>query len=321
LLSLDDIRSAVDRTSWVWRGYLAAGSITLLISQWKSGKTTLASILIARMKAGGLFAGLPVMPGRAIVVSEESPDLWRLRSQKLDFGDHVGWFCRPFRGRPHPFEWQALMDRIAELHAQRPLRLIVIDPFVAFLPGYAESDAAGVLETLMPLQRLASQGIAVLILHHPKKGETRPGQAARGTGALAGYVDIVLEMDSPRRRWDTDRRRRLRAYSRYDETPRRLLMELTPDATDYLAAAPPPEDPDTQWPLLRSILANAPAGLTRQEIRDAWPAGAPAPDDVSLWRYLQRAVTRGDLHQSGHGRKRSPFRYHLSPQANPDAER
>jgi hypothetical protein len=65
--------AAPSGTSWLWHGYLAAGAVTLLTSQWKAGKTTLASILLSRMKNGGELAGLPVAPGRAMVLSEEAP--------------------------------------------------------------------------------------------------------------------------------------------------------------------------------------------------------------------------------------------------------
>jgi hypothetical protein len=57
---------------WLWRGYLAPGAVTLLTGQWKAGKTTLASVLLARLKTGAELAGLPLAPGRAIVISEES---------------------------------------------------------------------------------------------------------------------------------------------------------------------------------------------------------------------------------------------------------
>jgi hypothetical protein len=55
--------------AWLWEGYLAQGDITLLTSQWKSGKTTLVSVLLAKMAAGGELAGLRVHPGRAAASS------------------------------------------------------------------------------------------------------------------------------------------------------------------------------------------------------------------------------------------------------------
>src|SRR5438552_3558441 len=118
-LWLDDLRRVAQPvTEWLWPGYLAPGNLTLLTSQWKAGKTTLLSLLLDRMKSGGELAGLPVTPGRAAIISEESPALWVERSRKFDFAGHVRWFCRPFLGRPSPEQWQALIDHLLVLHQQ-----------------------------------------------------------------------------------------------------------------------------------------------------------------------------------------------------------
>jgi hypothetical protein len=175
--------SAESRAGWLWQGYLAPGNVTLLTSQWKSGKTTLAAVLLARPKTGGLLAGLPLRPGRAVIVSEESAVHWVGRSRKLDFGEHICWLCRPFRGKPQRDEWMALMEYLAGLAQDRRLDLVVIDPLASFLPGNSENNATTMLEALLPLQRLTALGLCVLVLHHPRKGEAAPGQAARGSGA------------------------------------------------------------------------------------------------------------------------------------------
>lgn len=75
---------AAPKLRWLWHGYLAVGAVTLLTSQWKIGKTTLLSILLARMKTGGTLAGLPVSAGRAVVISEESSEQWLLRGRRLN---------------------------------------------------------------------------------------------------------------------------------------------------------------------------------------------------------------------------------------------
>jgi hypothetical protein len=36
--------------SWLWHGCVGPGKVTLLSCQWKSGKTTLVSLLLARMQ-------------------------------------------------------------------------------------------------------------------------------------------------------------------------------------------------------------------------------------------------------------------------------
>jgi hypothetical protein len=298
-------------TAWLWQGYLAPGAVTLLTSQWKSGKTTLASVLLARLKAGGPLAGLPVAPATAVVVSEEGPEHWLRRARTLDFGDHVGWFCRPFRGKPTAAEWLALLDGLAAVRRQRGLDLVVIDPLAAFLPGRTENDAACVLDALAPLQRLTAQGVAVLVLHHPRKGKSPAGHAARGSGALSGFADILIEMRWHGRAAADNRRRRLRALSRYDETPRDLVIELNAEGTDYQAyGSAADEDFAAHWEALQAVLAQAAHKLTRPEIRRQWPAEA-VPADKTLYRWLQAAVGRGLVRQGGRGLRGQPFRYWL----------
>ena len=50
-LWLHDLRGAAEsKPSWLWEGYLMPGGVTLLTSLWKSGKTTLLALLLARLK-------------------------------------------------------------------------------------------------------------------------------------------------------------------------------------------------------------------------------------------------------------------------------
>jgi hypothetical protein len=294
---------------------LAAGSVTLLTSQWKSGKTTLVAVLLARLKAGGSLAGLSVTPAKAAVVSEEDSRLWYARHLKLSFADHLCLFCQPFPGRPSVEDWSALIEHLLGLRRQHGLDLLVIDTLAYFLPTRGENLAVSMLDALTPLRRLTAAGMSVLILHHPRKGETRPGQAARGSGSLAGFVDILVEMHWVGRPTSDDRRRLLLGYSRYEETPRSRVIELTADGKDYVShGSGPDEGDDPGWAVLRSILAGVGEGLTRREIRGRWPAGLKAPEQSTLWHWLERAADQGKLLRSGAGRKTDPFRYRLPPE-------
>lgn len=102
--------------NWLWHGYLAAGNVTLLTSQWKTGKTTLLAILLPHMKKGGTLAGLPIRAGTAVVLSEEGPEQWKLRGQRFGYKKQVCWFCRPFRGKPTLEQWHGLIEQILRLH-------------------------------------------------------------------------------------------------------------------------------------------------------------------------------------------------------------
>jgi hypothetical protein len=309
---LDGPGETAPQVPWLWRGYLAPGNLTLLTSQWKAGKTTLVATLLARLATGGTLAGLPVRAGRAVVVSEESIDHWQARAAALKFGQAVGFICRPFRGRPTPADWEGLIDHLVALHAERPLDLVVIDPLASFLPVRTENDAATMLAALLPLQRLTTRGIAGLVLHHPRKGESAPGRAARGSGALTGYADVLIEMDWVGEPHADDRRRKLMAFSRHPETTRRLAIERTADGTDYVSLGDFTEFEQADgWTVLQMVLEDAHRKLTPQAVRDQWPADYPRPADVTLWRWLDAAVADGRVKKGGTGRRSQPFVYWL----------
>jgi hypothetical protein len=297
------------RLSWLWRGYLAPGKVTALISPPKSGKTTLLSHLLARFAGGGVLAGRAVSPGRALVVSEEAASDWDARCRQLALGSNVQFLCRPFRGaRPTDAQWFALVAGLEALHRQEKLDLVVLDALATLLPGYAETCAPKMLDCLLPLQALANQGPALWLLHHPAKGRRADGQTARGSGALPGFADIVMEMSCLRRARSRDRRRRICAYSRYAETPRHLILELNAEGTDYLVRTDAGGSVLVQpWPAMHHILANAIDKLTQQAILERWPVEGEAPDRSTLSRWLKRASKQGMICCGGSGYRGDPL--------------
>jgi hypothetical protein len=297
---------------WLWHGYLGPGKVTLLTSQWKSGKTTLVSLLLARLQQGGQLAGLPVAAAKAFVISEESQADWAPRFQHLGIRDNVDLLCRPFAAQPTMDQWLALIDTAAALHDRQGTALVVIDSLAQFLPAHSENSASALLECLTPLQRLTSAGMSVLLPHHPRKGKTVADQAARGSGALPGFVDILIEMAYYSHPDDLDRRRRLLAFSRHDQTPRHLLIELDQGGTDYVVLQSGVEAGfGESWQALIDVLTAACTKMTRQEILNNWSADYDKPDGTTLWRWLTRAVAQGVLRQEGTGRSSDPFRYWL----------
>jgi hypothetical protein len=312
-LSYADLQPAAQAPrDWLWQGYLRPGAVTLLTSLWKSGKSTLLAVLLSRLKSGGVLAGLPVRAGRAVVVSEEPPQLWWERGHNLALDGPVQWFCKPFQGKPAAQQWLDLLALIGRMHDRQPLDLLAIDPLANLASMRTENDAAEMLKAVAPLQRLTSRGVSVLLCHHPKKGPVLPGQAARGSGALSAYADIILEMQAVCRRNPQDRRRRLRAYSRYAATPPTWVIEWTADGADYLGLGPSAE-PDFAhgWPVLQALLANAEGPMTRRALFRAWPDSAAAPAKLTLWKWLTRTVREGHVLQQGSGTRKEPYQYSL----------
>jgi len=245
------------------------------------------------------------------VVSEEPALRWLRRERRLGFGT-ARFFCRPFPRRPTPAQWLALIDHLAALHAREPLDLVVIDSLARFFPGRSENDATAMTDVLLPLGRLTQAGLSVLLLHHPRRKESAVGQAARGSGALQGHVDVIVEMRPWAPAGVPSRRRRLAAQSYYEETPADRVIELSADGTDYACLG---DFEDTafadHWTTLRSLLESAPRALTLNEIAEGWPAHEARPAPSTLGRWLTRAVGEGRLLRQGAGHCGDPYRYYL----------
>jgi hypothetical protein len=168
------------------------------------------------------------------------------------------------------------------------------------------------LGALLPLQRLTTRGIAGLVLHHPRKEPSAPGRAARGSGALTGFADILIEMDWVGPPTADDRRRKLTAFSRHPQTIRRLAIERTADGSDYVSLGDFEEFEQADgWPVLRLVLEDAYAKMTAQAIRQAWPPDYPCPSQPTVWRWLDGAVKDGRVRKGGTGRRNQPFVYWL----------
>jgi hypothetical protein len=300
------------RVDWLWHGYLAPGCLTLFTGPWKLGKTTLIAALLGRMATGGELAGQTVRPGRVLVLSDESLELWHRRILEFDIGDHVGLLCKPFCGHPLPEEWDGLVNYLTQLHADEGLDLVVIDSLASFMVGRDENNAKSMMQTLLPLQRLTNKGVALLMVHHPRRQRSAPGHTMRGSGALPASVDILLEMDWFQRDDETDRRRQLYAYSRFAETTHRQVCEWTAGSRDYRSLGNFRDTAFTDsWEVLRLVFEDATGKLKRQEIFAQWPSDYPRPDPLTVWRWLDQALARELICRDGLGRRSSPYRYWL----------
>lgn len=308
---LPDCATTHDR-DWLWNGYLAAGSVTMLTSQWKAGKTTLVTGLLQTMGPGQPFLGRNVRPSTALVVSEESTAQWHARLLAMPLDSHVQLLSRPFRMRPTIHEWTDLIDYAAGQAETRSLDLVVVDPLATFLPGRCENDAATLLEALHPLHRLTAAGASVLLLHHPRKASAEEGHAARGSGALLGFVDIVLELNRVGRSSFSSTRRRLVGLSRRQETPDVLQYEWDPARHLFHAVNDATEqDFQANWNAVLAAMKIRDKPGTPAELLDEWPTGTMKPPLVTLAEWLKRGFAEKKIRRDGRGVKSDPFRYRM----------
>jgi AAA domain len=307
-----DVSEETPKDRWIWDGYLARGNLTLLTSLWKTGKTTLLAGLLQRLRTGGEFLGRRCMAARVVIVSEESRDHWSERARTMPIGPHAQLLARPFLARPTPVVWRDLIDRAIELRTANELDLFVVDPLASFLPGHSECDAGTLLEMLQPLQRLAGAGAAVLLLHHPRKERSEEGSTARGSGALLGFVDIILELHRVGRLQSDARRRRLIGLSRHKRTPPLVVYEWDPTTGEFTGLGDLlGQRFRDNWKQLQAILARRERAASHDDLLMDWPADRDKPSPSVLYEWLARAHEEKLVRREGQGIRSDPYRYRL----------
>jgi archaellum biogenesis ATPase FlaH len=296
--------------SWRWRGFLAVGVITLLIGLWKSGKSTFLSHLLKMFQDGDNLGG-ELLPCRILLISEEGGSKWIERRDNLQISDHVHVFCRPFKIRPDSKTWQRFLVYLAEIIKRDGFDLVIFDTLTQMWPVNDENDAAKVLSALTPLYRIVDAGAALFLIHHPGKTDLQEARASRGSGALPGFVDIILEMRRYEPENQDSRRRVLKAYSRFDETPGEVVLELTESGYVMVGSKSEVKQAD-RFAVIKGLLPEQPPGLTPDEILNNWPPDGVAKPGTRTLRYDLKAGEGQKLWETtGEGKKGDPIRYSI----------
>jgi AAA domain len=213
---------------WLWRGYLAPGSVTLLAGRPKVGKSTLLFALLDAVDEGRPLLGLDVRKVGAVLLSEERQGTLKSKAEAFELG-HVDLLMRhDANGTLWP---DVVREAVTRCHTHKR-GLLVVDTLPAWtgLGGDLENASGAVIQAVAPLQDAAATGLGVLALAHQRKSFGEHGEAVRGSNALLGAVDVLVELERPRSGVGDDPRRRvLRSLSRYPSTPAELVIALTDD--------------------------------------------------------------------------------------------
>jgi hypothetical protein len=276
--------------------------LTLLAGKPKAGKSTLSLALAASIAGEAAhFLGRKVASGPVLYISEESvltlahklPPLDALRMLTRD----AVW--------PKP-SWRDLVAASVEEAQRISAVALVVDtwPYWTSLPKDAEKDAGAVQAAMQPLLDATRDGLAVLSSLHLRKAGGEDGDSLRGSSAIAGAADIVLELE----RLQDPTQRLLLALSRFPSTPGSLLVDRDPATGAWRALS---EGGRTEGRALRDRQALISAldgeSLTREELEEA--IGAPQRQ----WHaQLKVLLAEGVAQQTGAGKKGDPYRFTLS---------
>lgn len=294
---------------WLWHGYLAPGSITLLSSLWKAGKTTLLTHMLKNLETGGQFCGQQVISGSVLYITEESEARWADRRDLFNLTDNVEFLIRPFRCKPSWDHWLEFIAYLESLYQRRRVDLLIMDTLSNLWPVKDENDAACVQSALMPLHRVVKHAAAMLV-HHNRKSDGHEATAARGSGALMAFVDTIVELRRYSQTDRHDRRRVLTGYGRYDETPEEQVVELTQGG--YVSHGDRNSILRTDLAeIILTLLPADPPGLTADELLIAWPG--PKPGAYPLRQTLKDGTEAMRWGREGAGIRGQPFTYWRGP--------
>lgn len=218
-----------NRREWLWEGYIAKGYTTLLAALWKAGKTTFLRGLFLAMVNEEEFAGQPTKICKVLILSEEPKSEWFEKREDLEdvqINNILIW-CKPVKVKPNLRQWIELIEELTKRCTAEGIELVVIDTLTTFWPIDNENDAAQVIKALMPLYSLTENKVAVLLVHHFRKGGGDQAQASRGSGALPGFVDNIIEFT--RSENGSIFQRTLKTYGRFDEVIPTVVIEMTPE--------------------------------------------------------------------------------------------
>jgi hypothetical protein len=205
--------AAIPRRPWAVPGYLMRGSVTVLSGQGAGGKSSLVvrwTINAATGQAIGQFipsAALKVVNynteddrdeqqrrySAALKASSHDPDVMQdiIRCGPEDVGT---LFERDqATGRITP---TAAMAQLEELCVSTEADVLFCDP-LAELHNAEENDNTAMRAVVAAFRSLAKRlNIAVVILHHDRKGNSAPGDMdrVRGASAISGAVRVMLTL-------------------------------------------------------------------------------------------------------------------------------
>jgi RecA-family ATPase len=263
IVGIDEYRASVPTTiPWVVSHLAYLGGVSLIAGPPKAGKSTLAAQLQRCRETGErLFGVWDVTTGPTLLVTEEGGVAVVYKTEGMHSLDVLDRRSAVTAGLTFA-QVLALIGGWGETH---PAGLAFIDT-LAIWAGIEDENAAGQATRAVAAVTAVAQAanLAIVLVHHARKGGGEDGEGIRGSGAILATVDIGIELSRVSAGGD----------ERYlDVMGRVILAERYRLAFDRLTKTYTLADPGARLAEIEADLVGIPAdgdGLTRPELQNLW---------------------------------------------------
>jgi hypothetical protein len=257
--------------------------------------------LLAARERGEDFLGRSVASGSCLFLTEEGARTLNDKVFAFDIaGDQIEVLLR---NEVLDLTWEQIAEDAIRRCREQGHDLLVIDTAATWmgLEGEHENHAGYVTAAFRPLERCRELDIGVVVKHHASKAGGAHGKAARGSGAFAAAVDIMLELEH---------------VSDEDDGPRVLKVQTRLDASKPDKVGVHYEDGAFDH---THDIANLKPNPTRADITGLMADGKKrtlteiaetvGKSEGTVQRYLPKMHKSGLLNREGRGAFGDPYLY------------
>jgi hypothetical protein len=276
---------------WACRPFAYGGGVSLLSGSPKIGKGTLLKDLAASRETGEPFCGWPVKPGPTLLVTEEGGIAV---AHKVAGLRQLAIMDRRHALAAH-LDWPATLDAVERWSAEHPDGLAILDTLAVWAGIKDENDSAAMTDALAAVTALAQRsGLAVIVVHHTRKGGGEHGEAIRGSSAALATVDLSLELKRTSDGYDDERY--LDVLARI-LLPERYRLGFDRETLSYFRVDLEQRAEAEVSQALAGIPADGP-GLSRDDLRNLW--GRDPRRQIEHYRAAGKL--RSEVHAEGRTR-------------------
>lgn len=324
---------APKESPYIVSGMIYEGTANQLMGPIKEGKTTWLFTMIRNTLTGQDFIGQKTRPTNILYVTEQPRASFQAqltrsgldRAKLLEKREAELYILD--LGHLWNLNWEGRAETIRENAHKLNAGLVIIDTFprIALIK---EIQNAGEMnesyEQIAPLT--VADNRTLLMCWHERKAGGSISEAAAGTAAAGGAVDMLLRLRRVQGRSDSALNSRTRQLELCGRLPvafeEATAIVLNNDMSNYVSqgtkAGAVKRSTEEQ---ILSLLPQDPPGMTRDDVLaalsdEAETRGIAAPSDSSVFRALNQLVKEGMAVRTGEGKrgygaeKGDPFRFH-----------